>query len=235
MECQGTELTHGMHLTGCNDKVLGSLVLENQPHALHIVLGIAPVAACVEVAQIEFVLMSLGDAGCRQGNLTCDEVLAATFTLVVEQDAIHAIHAIALAVVLRYPETILLGHSIGRTRIERSRLALGNFLHLAEKLGSGCLIDAAGFLQSADAHRLQQTQRPECICLCRIFRYVKADFHMALCSQVIDFIGLHLRNDADERTGVRHVAPMQVHESAFLHVAHPLVQVQMLDASGVKR
>ena len=57
---------------------------------------------------------------------------------------------------------------------------------------------------------------------------------MALSREVVDFVGLGLLDDADERTAVGHVAIVQVDESALLHIAHPLVEVEMLDAPGVE-
>ena len=112
-ECQRAELTHGVVLARGDDEVLGLLLLEDEPHTFHIVLGIAPVAEGVEVAEVELVLVALLDAGGGQRDLACDEGLAPTLTLVVEEDAIDGEHAIALTVVLYDPEAILLGHAVG--------------------------------------------------------------------------------------------------------------------------
>ena len=58
---------------------------------------------------------------------------------------------------------------------------------------------------------------------------------MTLRRQVVYLRGLHLADDADERRRVGHVGPMQVHQPVFLHVAHPLVQIQVLDAPRIER
>ncbi len=86
MEGQLAELTHGVLLTGGDDEILRLVVLQNQPHALHIVLGIAPVAQAGQVAQVELILLALRDAGGSQRDLAGDEGLAAALGLVVEQD-----------------------------------------------------------------------------------------------------------------------------------------------------
>ena len=50
VECQGAELAHGVILAGSHHKVIGLVLLQNEPHALHIVACIAPVATGIEVA-----------------------------------------------------------------------------------------------------------------------------------------------------------------------------------------
>ena len=62
-------------------------MLEYEPHALDIVLGIAPVAEGVEVAQIEAVLLALCDACGSKSDLAGHEGLTSALRLVVEEDA----------------------------------------------------------------------------------------------------------------------------------------------------
>ena len=50
VEGQLAELADGMLLAGGNDEILRGLVLQNQPHTLDIVFGIAPVAQTGQVA-----------------------------------------------------------------------------------------------------------------------------------------------------------------------------------------
>ena len=52
LECQRCKLTHGVLHASCNDKVLGLVMLEHQPHAFHIVLGISPIAFAIQIAQL---------------------------------------------------------------------------------------------------------------------------------------------------------------------------------------
>ena len=101
-----------------NDKVVRLGLLQDEPHALDIVLGIAPVAQGVQVAQIQFVLIALCDTCGSQRYLTCHEILATSFAFVIEQDTVAAEHAIRLAIVLHNPEAIQLGNSIRAAGIE---------------------------------------------------------------------------------------------------------------------
>ena len=86
MEGQCGEFADGVLDAGGDHEVLRLVVLENEPHTLHIVLGITPVAEGVEVAEVEAILLVLGYAGCCEGDLSCHEGLATTLALVVEED-----------------------------------------------------------------------------------------------------------------------------------------------------
>ena len=196
VEGQCTELTDRMHFSRSDDEILGGVVLQNQPHAFHVVLRIAPVAAGIQVTQVQLVLVALLDAGGGQGNLAGHEVLAASFALVVEEDAVHGEHAVAFAVVLGNPEAVLLGYPVRRTRIERGGLLLRHFLYFSEEFRSGGLVDAAGLVQSADTYRFQQSQCTDGIRFGRIFRHVERYLHVALCGQVIDFRRVDVADDA---------------------------------------
>ena len=235
LEGQRSKLAHRVILPGSNHKVLGLLLLEDEPHTLHIVLGITPVAKTVQVAQIQLVLEALGDSGGGKGNLARHEGLATAFALVVEQDAVAAEHIVTLTVVLHNPEAVKLRHTVGAAGVEGRRLLLRNLLHESVQLGGRGLIDAALVGQTRDAHRLQQAQHAHGVGIGRELGHVEAHLHVALCRQVIDLVRLDFADDADEAGGVGHVAPVQVHQTLLLHVAHPLVQVQVLDAARVER
>ncbi|MNH30748.1 hypothetical protein D3C79_910580 [compost metagenome] len=60
----------------------------------------------------------------------------------VEQDAIATIDAIGLAVVDGHPEGELLGHRIGRARVEGRGFLLRDFLDQAIELGGRGLVEA---------------------------------------------------------------------------------------------
>lgn len=59
MEGQCGEFADGMLDAGGDYEVLRLVVLEYEPHTLHIVLGIAPVTEGVEVAEVEAILLAL--------------------------------------------------------------------------------------------------------------------------------------------------------------------------------
>ena len=86
VEGQSGEFADGVLDAGGDHEVLRRIVLEYEPHTLHIVLSITPVTEGVEVAEIEAVLLALGDAGCSESDLAGHEGLATTLALVVEED-----------------------------------------------------------------------------------------------------------------------------------------------------
>ena len=162
-----------MILARGNHEILRNGMLQHEPHALHIILGITPVAPGVQVAQVEFVLHSHLDAAGTEGDLARDEILAAALALVVEQDTVSTEHAVALAVVLHDPERVQLGAAVGAAGVERCGLALGNLLHLAIELTRAGLIDTGRLLAPCDAYSLNQAQGAHGIGLGRVFGHVK--------------------------------------------------------------
>ena len=148
-------------------------MLQDQPHTFDVILGISPVATCIQITQIQFVLFALCDTCGSKRNFTGNECLATAFALVIEQDSVYGKHTIAFAVVFSNPETILFGYPIRRTGIEWSCLFLWNFLHLTEQFGSRSLIDAGFLFQSQDAYRFEHTQRTDSIRFGCVFRDVE--------------------------------------------------------------
>ncbi len=224
-----------MILARGDHKVLRLRLLEDEPHALYIVPGISPVAKRIQITQIELVLESLSDAGGRKSNLARHEGLSPTLALMVEEDAVAAVHTVALAVVLDDPEAVEFRHPVRAARIERGSLLLRPLLHEAEKFGGGCLIDAAGLCKPCDAHRLQEAQHADGIRIRRKLRHVEGNLHVALRGEVIDFVRPDLRDDADEAGAVGHIPPMEIDEALLAHVPHPLIQIKMLDAACIER
>ena len=209
-------------------------MLKNHPHTLHIILGIAPVAQRIQISQIQLVLISLGYTCGSQSNLACYEIFTTAFTLMVEQDAVHGKHTVTFTIVLGNPETILLGHPIRRTGIEGSRFLLRHFLYQSEQFGSRCLINLGLLFQAQNTDRFQHTQRAYRIRFRCVLGYIETYFHMALSSQIIDFIGLYSLNDTYQRTTVGHIPPMQVHQTGLLHITNPLVQIEMFYTTCVE-
>src|SRR5579883_2090710 len=57
------ELAHRVLDAGRNDEVLRRVLLQHPPLRFHVVARVTPVAACVEVAEVDAVLQPLDDAG----------------------------------------------------------------------------------------------------------------------------------------------------------------------------
>jgi len=153
---------------------------------------------------------------------------------VVKQDTIAGKHPVSFPVVLGNPETVLFGHSVGRAGIEGGGFFLRYFLHLSVEFRSGSLVDAGFLLHTQDAYSLQYPQGSHGIRFCCVFRHIEGYFHMALSRQVVDFVGLHGLDDANERAAVGHVAVVQLNLLFLLHILDPLVEVQMFYACGVE-
>ena len=224
-EGQLGELADAVLHTCGDDEVLGTVVLQDKPHTLHIVLGIAPVAQGVEVTQVQAILQTLADTGSSEGDLAGDEGLATALRLVIEKDAGAAEHIVGLAIFFHDPEAVKLGHSIGTIGMERGIFVLGNFFYLAIELGSRGLIDTAGLLQMAGAHSLEHAEYTSGIDISREFRRVETDLHMALGCQVVYLVGTDFVHDLDYGHGVTQVGIVQMEMGLALQMSDALAEV----------
>src|ERR1700730_1665504 len=107
-----------MHLSGCEDIVVGFLLLEHHPHAIDIIAGMTPVAPGIKVADVEPLLQTNRDGCDRTRDLARDERLAAQRALVIEQDTVRGVIAVSLAIVDGDPVGIKLRGPIGAARIK---------------------------------------------------------------------------------------------------------------------
>lgn len=80
-----------IHLSNINRHIVGSnlchIVLEDEPHALYVILDIPPVTERVEITKVKAILLTLNNAYDCKGNLAGYEGLASTLALVIEKDA----------------------------------------------------------------------------------------------------------------------------------------------------
>ena len=94
---------------------------------LHHAMGHDPLR--IEVAEPKLILKAKMDCRNSTGNFTCNEGLASDGTFMIEQDAIRREYTVSFAIVYRDPVGAPLCRSVGRARIKRRALALGNFLN----------------------------------------------------------------------------------------------------------
>ena len=158
-----------MLLSGSNDEIFRLVVLEYQPHALHIVFSIAPVAQRRQVAQQQLVLLALGNTRGSEGDFASDKCFTPALRLVIEQNARTAKHIISLPVFFHNPVAVQFGNGIGRIGVERGILVLRYFFHLAVQFRSGCLVDTAGIGDVALTNGFQNTQHTGGVYICRKF------------------------------------------------------------------
>ena len=213
-----------LHACG-DDVVLGLAGLEDEPHALDVVLGVAPVAEGVEVAKVELVLQALGDAGGGEGDLAGDEGLATALALVVEEDAVAAEHAVGVAVLLDDPEAVLLGDGVGAEGVEGGVLVLRHFLDLAVELGGGGLVDLAAIGEAHLADGIDDAEHADGIDIGGELGGVETDLHVALGGEVVDLRGAHVGDDADDGHGVAEVGIVEVEVGAALEVGDALAVI----------
>ena len=129
----------------------------------------------------------------------------------IEQNPVHREHPIRLPVLLRDPESILLGHRIRTVGVEGCGFLLGNLFDLAIQFRSGCLIHLRFLRKSQDSNCLQDPQNTQCIHIAGILGHIKGYLYMALCRQVIDLIRLHQADNSNHRRGIRQISIMQRH------------------------
>ncbi len=71
--------------------------------------------------------------------------------------------------------------------------------------------------QAQNTDRFQHTQRAYRIRFRSVLGYIETYFHMALSSQIIDFIGLYSLNDTYQRTTVGHIPNADSPDGSFAY------------------
>ena len=156
------------------------------------------------------ILQALCDTTSSQSNLTGNKVLATALRLMVEQNTVDSEHIVSVTIFFHNPEAVLLGNCVRRIRVERRCFTLRNFLDLTIQFRSRCLIHLAAFSQTTNTDSLQNTQNTQSVHITGIFRCIKRNLHMALCSQIVDFIRLNLANNTKQTRRIRQIAVMQL-------------------------
>ena len=149
----------------------------------------------------------------------------------VEQDAVAGVHAVGFAVVDRDPVGVELGHGVGAARVKRRGFFLRGFLHQAVKFGGAGLVEAGFLLQPEDANGFQNAQCAHAVDVGGVFGALKADRHMGLSAEVVDFVWLRFLNDAGQVAAVAQVAVVQLEAG----VVHMQVLVEVVYALSVER
>mmetsp|Transcript_20926 Transcript_20926/g.67317 ORF Transcript_20926/g.67317 Transcript_20926/m.67317 type:complete len:372 (-) Transcript_20926:86-1201(-) len=224
------ELTHAVRLARGHHKVVRLLLLQHEPHGLHKVLGVAPVALGVKVAQEHALLLAAVDAGHGACDLASHKGGPAARRLVVEQDAVHRVQPVRLALVDHRPEGELLGHAVGRARVEGRRLLLRHLLHLAVQLAGGRLVKLARLLHAARDDGVQHAQRADAVRLGGVLGHLEGHLDVRLGGQVVDLVGADLGDERDEVGGVGHVAIVE----AKANIPLVGILVKMLNATSVE-
>ena len=225
------EVAHAVLHAGGDDEIFGLRLLQHEPLHFNVVLGVAPIALGVQVAQEQAVLQAQLDARQGAGDLAGDEGFTADGAFVVEQDAVAGVDAVGLAVVDGDPVGVELGHRVGAARVEGSGFLLGDFLHQAVEFAGAGLVEAGFLFQTQDAYGLQYAQGAQRVGVGGVFGLLEAHGHVALRGEVVDFVGLGLLDDAYKAGAIGKVSVVQ--EEA--HILFMPVAVEVVDAIGVEQ
>ena len=218
-----------MGFAGRQNVIVRFGLLQDAPHPFDIIAGVAPVALGVKIAQKELVLKPQMDGGDRAGDFARDEGFGPRRPFMIEEDAVRRMHPIGFAIIDRDPIGVELGGGVGRARIEGRRLALRDRLHFAVELRRRGLIETRLRTKIENADRLEKAKRAERVGIGGIFRRLEAHLDMALRGEIVDFVGLHFLDDADQIRRIRQIAVMQ----KKIAVCLMRIMVQMIDAIGV--
>src|SRR6266404_2898030 len=132
----------------------------------------------------------------RAGDLARYEFIAAPRPFVIEQNSIHAEHAVRFAIVSRQFKSGYLADAIWTAWIKRGRLALRHFAHPAKHLGRSGEIKTALRAQLLECS--QHVMRAVDVHVHRREAVLKTLGHETLRSQVIAFIKLVLAEDVKD-------------------------------------
>ena len=161
----------------------------------------------------------------RPSDLPGHKGLAATRTLVIEQNPVRRMQAIALPVVHRDPVGVDLRRRVGASRIKRGGLFLRNLLHQSVHLGTRSLIKSG--LRSHLPHRIQQPDRSQPRHISRKFRNIETHPHMALRRQIVNLVRFRLPENFDHRTRIAQIPEVQK-DLGPLFVPIPIDPIQPL-------
>ena len=95
-------------------------LLEDAPHPFHIFGGVTPVAARIQIAQIEFGLEPCTNAGGGAGDLAGDKRFAAAGAFMVKENSVRRKQAIGFPVIHGHPVAVNLRGAVRAARMKRS-------------------------------------------------------------------------------------------------------------------
>src|SRR5438874_13421788 len=144
-----------MRLSGGDDEIVGGILLQDAPHGLNVVAGKAPVAACVQVAEVELALKAETDSSHGASDFSGDKGFTAAGRLVIEEQAVGNEQGVGFAVVDAIPVRRDFGYGIRAAGVKRRRLTLwgsggpehfgrSRLVHFDDAAGVGAVV-AQGF------------------------------------------------------------------------------------------
>ena len=202
------EVAHRVGFARGDNVVVRFVLLQHQPHRLHVIAGVAPVTLRVEIAEPQLVGKPQLDPGDSVADLARDELQPSAGRFVVKQDSSRRVQAIRLPIVDGDVVAVRLRNAVGRARVEGRSLVLRNFPHLAEHLRRGRLVEADVWIDRADC--LEHARHADARELGREHWLVPRGRYEALRGEVVDLVRLRRLQRRHQRGRVEQVALEQV-------------------------
>src|SRR5438270_6177863 len=148
------KLANRVRLARCQDVIGGCLLLQNAPHSFHVFRSVSPIAACIEISQVELGLPARLNPGDRARDFAGHEGFSAAWTLMIEENSISGKHAVSFPVVHSHPMAINFSRAVWAARMEGCLFALRR-RRRAKHLRRSRLIETAG--NAAVAHSFEDS------------------------------------------------------------------------------
>ena len=154
---------------------------------------------------------------------------ASSLVTMVKQDAVAGAETVAFAIIDGCPIRKDLGYTIRAAGPERRLLILWYLLGLTEHFAARCLKKAG--TQPRFADRFQDPNGADAGNIRCVFRNVEAHAHVALCTEMINFVRLQFVKKLHQIDRITEVAVVQKHSN----VVNVRIGVKMIDARSVER
>ena len=141
----------------------------------------------------------------------------------IEQDAARGVETITLPVNPGYRMRVNLGRGVRASRLKHGRFALRRWSG-AKHFRTRCLIKPG--LRPAAADGFEQPHRAEASDVTCVFGNIEADFHMALCCEMVQLVRCKAVDQIQNPLGGRQVPMMQEE----LHIGMVGILVDVVDA-----
>ena len=148
----------------------------------------------------------------------------------IEQNSIVKLHSICLTVVNKDPECVLLGNSIGGTRIEGGGLGLGDFADLSVEFGGGSLVKLDCLLEATGTYCVEHTKDTDSVTVSGVFGHVEGYLYVTHGSKIVNFSGTYVSNDGNEICCIAKISVVKEELDSGLMP----VFVNVIDTSGVE-
>jgi hypothetical protein len=221
------KLPDGVRLAGADDIVIRLILLDDVPNGFYVFGSVAPIAASIEVAEVESVGFASEYGSYAASDLAGNEGFATAGAFVIEENAVGGVEAVAFSIDAGHPVSVNLRGSVGAARLKGSEFALGGRSG-AEDLGAGSLVEA-GFATAA-TNGFEEASGAKAGDVAGIFGHVEADADVALRGEMIQFVRSETVDEAENPFGARQIAVVK--EEASVGLVGILIDV--VDALSVE-